>query len=154
MDRINGLRVIAGGLLAGVVINVCEYVGNGVILKDRWAAAMQTLNRPAEYDAGTMAALVIWGFLVGIFAVWLYAAIRPRYGPGPKTATIAGVAVWLLGYLVTTIPPAVMHMFPRRLLAYGLAIGLVEAVAGTLLGAAIYKEASTSGTASAAAAGR
>ena len=40
-----------------------------------------------------------WGFLVGIFAVWLYAAIRPRYGAGPKTALCAGAAVWGIGYL-------------------------------------------------------
>jgi hypothetical protein len=26
----------------------------------------------------------VWGFLVGIFAVWLYAGIRPRYGAGQK----------------------------------------------------------------------
>jgi hypothetical protein len=38
---------------------------------------------------------VLWGFLVGIFAVWLYAAIRPRYGDGPKTALCAGAVVWV-----------------------------------------------------------
>jgi hypothetical protein len=40
-----------------------------------------------------------------------------------------------------------MHMFPRRLLAYGLAAGLVEVVAGTVLGAWLYKEADSSDTA-------
>ena len=30
----------------------------------------------------------VWGFLVGIFAVWLYAAIRPRYGAGAKTLSL------------------------------------------------------------------
>lgn len=28
--------------------------------------------------------------------IWLYAAIRPRYGPGPRTAIIAGFAMWLI----------------------------------------------------------
>jgi hypothetical protein len=41
-------------------------------------------------------------------------------------------------------------MFPRRLLAYGLAVGLVEVVAGTVLGACLYKEAYSSDAASAA----
>ena len=150
MEKMNGVRVIAGGLLAGVVINVCEYVVNGVLLKDRWAAAMQALGRPAENSSLEMAAFLVWGFLVGVFAIWLYAAIRPRYGPGPKTAAIAGVALWVLGYLVNSIPVAAMHLFPRHPLAYRAAAGLVAIVAGTLLGAWLYKEADSSGTASAA----
>lgn len=154
MEKTNWLRVIAGGLLAGVVVNVFEYVLNGVILKDRWAEAMKLLGRTQPYTAGEMAAFVIWGFLVGIFAIWLYVAIRPRYGPGPKTAVTAGVAVWLLGYLLNSIPVIAMHLFPRRLMAYGLAVGLVEVVAGTVLGAWLYKEARGSGLESSSAAGR
>jgi hypothetical protein len=42
-----------------------------------------------------MAAHLLWGFVVGIAAIWLYAAIRPRYGPGAATALRAGFAVWL-----------------------------------------------------------
>ena len=36
-----------------------------------------------------------WAFVT----VWLYAAIRPRFGPGPKTAICAGLIVWGLSYL-------------------------------------------------------
>ena len=36
---------------------------------------------------------------LGIAAVWLYAAIRPRYGAGPRTAVIAGLAVWVMADL-------------------------------------------------------
>ena len=43
MTHTNRVQVILGGLLAGVVINVVEYVTNGVILKNAWAHAMQTL---------------------------------------------------------------------------------------------------------------
>jgi hypothetical protein len=154
MERINWLRVIVGGLLAGLVVNVCEFVVTGVILKNNWAAAMKALGRPAEYGAGETAAFIVWGFLVGIFAIWFYVAIRPRYGPGPRTAAIAGVAVWVLGYLLAAIPRLATHLFPRRLLLLGVAVGLVEAVAGTLLGAWLYKEAGSSSVASSAATGR
>ena len=37
-----------------------------------------------------LGSFVIWGLFVGIFPVWLYAAIRPRYGAGLKTALGAG----------------------------------------------------------------
>jgi hypothetical protein len=42
-----------------------------------------------EVGAGSFNAT---GFLIGIFAIWLYAAIRPRHGPGPKTAVCAGAS--------------------------------------------------------------
>jgi hypothetical protein len=28
---------------------------------------------------------IVMDFVVGILTVWLYAAIRPRYGPGPSS---------------------------------------------------------------------
>jgi hypothetical protein len=38
-------------------------------------------------------------FVLGILAVWTYAAIRPRFNAGPKTALCAGLAVWAMSYL-------------------------------------------------------
>ena len=83
--KINWTRVILGGLLAGLVVNVCEFVVNSLILGNEWAAAMKSLNRAAEMGIGAVAAFWMWGFLVGIYALWLYVTIRPRFGPGPKT---------------------------------------------------------------------
>src|SRR6059036_2704431 len=94
MTHTNRLRVVLGGLLAGVVINVVEFITNGVILKDTWAQSMQSLGKPAEISAGAIVMFNIWGFLLGIAAIWLYAAIRPRYGAGPSTAVRAGLAAW------------------------------------------------------------
>ncbi len=138
MGKINWPRVILGGLVAGVVINVSEFLLNGVILAKEMEAAMSALGR--QVSGSALAMFTVWGFLVGIFAIWLYAAIRPRYGAGPKTAACAGAAVWGLGYLLAAVTPVALHLFPRRLLAVGLAVGLVEAIAGTLAGAWLYRE--------------
>ncbi len=140
MGKINWTRVILGGLVAGVIINVFESVLNGVILAKDMEAAISALGR--QMGGGALAMFIAWGFLVGIFAVWLYAAIRPRYGAGPKTAACAGAAVWGLGYLLASVTPIALHLFPRRLMAIGLAVGLVEVVAGTLAGAWLYREES------------
>ena len=91
MDRINWNRVLLGGLLAGLIINASEFVLNGVVLQSDWNAAMKALNKPGDVTGGQIAGFNLWGFATGIIAVWLYAAIRPRYGAGPKTAAIAGV---------------------------------------------------------------
>jgi hypothetical protein len=39
--------------------------------------------------------------VAGIWAVWLYAAISPRYGAGLKTAAIAGFSWWLIATIAT-----------------------------------------------------
>ncbi|MBI2073795.1 MAG: magnesium transporter, partial [Gemmatimonadetes bacterium] len=44
MGKINWGRVIAGGLLAGVVLNVFDFVVNGWLLSDQWTAAMTALG--------------------------------------------------------------------------------------------------------------
>jgi hypothetical protein len=80
------------------------------------------------------------GFLTGIYALWLYATLRPRMGPGPKTAAFAGVAVWILGSLIASVAPIAMHLFPYHLMGIGLLLALVEIVASTVLGAWLYKE--------------
>ena len=72
--------------------------------------------------------------------VWLYAAIRPRYGTGAKTALCAGAAVWGLGYLLAAVGPIALHLFPRHIMAIGLAVGLVEVLVGTVAGAWLYRE--------------
>jgi hypothetical protein len=86
---------------------------------------------------------IVWGFLVGIYAIWLYAVTRPRYGAGPKTALYAGTAVWGLGYLLASVTPLALHLLLRRLMAIDLSVGLVEVIAGTLAGAWLYHEETT-----------
>lgn len=137
---INWKRVVLGGLVAGLIINVVEFVVNGVILKENWAAAMKAIGRPGEISGAQMVAFNIVGFLIGIFTIWLYSAIRPRYGPGPKTAVCAGAAVWALGYLLANVAPMVLHILPRRLMAIGILVGLVEVVVGAVVGAWLYTE--------------
>jgi hypothetical protein len=139
MQKINWNRVILGGLLAGLVINICEFLVDGLVLGDQWAASMKSLNRP-PMGGGANAAFVVVGFLIGIYALWLYATLRPRMGPGPKTAAFAGIAVWILGSLLASVAPIAMHLFPYHLMGIDLVLGLVEIVAGTVIGAWLYQD--------------
>lgn len=152
--RINWTRVILGGLLAGLIVNVCEYIVNSFILGSDWAAAMKALNISPDMGIGPTAAFWLWGFLIGIYALSLYATIRPRFGAGPKTAVIAGVGVWIPASLLAMIAPAALHLVRYRLIAIGVVLGLVEIVAGTVAGAWLYKEQEVPSGASANAAGR
>jgi hypothetical protein len=139
MGKINWGRVILGGLLAGVVINIVEYVVNGRMLSADWAAAMSALGRPA-FSGGAAALFIVVGFLVGIGMVWLYAAIRPRYGPGPRTAICAGLGAWFLAVLVNMIGVYPLHLWPTRLLAIGTVVSFFEYAVAGLAGGWVYKE--------------
>ena len=146
MKHTNRLRVVLGGLLAGVVINLVEYVTNGVILRDSWAQAMQALGRPAVVSSGAIVTFNIWGFLLGIAAVWIYAAIRPRYGAGAMTAVRAGLAAWGLGVFLSSLSSYALGIYPTRLLVITAVVALVEVIVGTLLGASVYSEKNAEAT--------
>lgn len=152
MGKVNWNRVVLGGLLAGLVINIFEFVLNGVILEKDWAAAMTALGKTGQMGVEQIVLFNLWGFVTGIFSVWLYAAIRPRYGAGPKTAALAAFAVWILGYVLAGVGPIVMGLFPARIMMIGFLVGLIEVLVGTQLGAKIYREESVSGSVRAAAA--
>src|SRR5438105_6903253 len=134
MAHTNRVRVILGGLLAGVVINVVEFITNGVILREAWGQAMKALGKP-QLSAGAIVIFNIWGFLLGIAAVWLYAAIRPRYGAGPNTAIRAGVATWAVAVFLSNLGYYPLGLFPARLLLIPSVVSLVELVIATLAGA-------------------
>ena len=102
-------------------------------------AAIGTLGK--QMSGGAFASFTVWGFLVGIFAVWLYVAFAtPRFGAGRATAPCAAVAVWCLGYLRAAVTPFALNLFPARLLVIGLVVGLVEVSVGTFAVAWIYRE--------------
>ncbi|MBI1897892.1 MAG: hypothetical protein HYS04_15380 [Acidobacteria bacterium] len=140
MGNINWSRVLLCGLLAGLIINIGEFILNAVVLADDWRQAMTALNRPGEITPGQIVVFNIWGFVGGITLLWLYAAIRPRYGAGPRTALCAGAAFWFIGYAMAMVGPLVMDIFPSRLIFIGLAWGLGEVLVAALVGSRFYQE--------------
>ena len=139
MGRINMGRVIVGGLLAGLVINISEFVLNTFVIEKDMTAAMQALNLP-PIDTAMVGCFVVLGFLLGISTVWLYAAIRPRFGPGVSTATCAALTVWFLNYVYPTAFMMVMHVFPRKAMAISVVWGLPEIIIAGIAGAWAYTE--------------
>ncbi|MBY0493183.1 MAG: hypothetical protein K2Y23_03095 [Cyanobacteria bacterium] len=79
--------------------------------------------------------------LLGIATVWLYAAIRPRLGPGPKTAIVAGVFVWALSYLYASIFFYMLGTQSLGLVVLGVVWSGVEMIIASSVGAYLYKEA-------------
>ncbi len=140
MAGINTRGVIVGGLVAGLIINVSEYILNEPVLGADMTAALTDHNLPAV-GGGAIAVFVTMGFLVGLVLVWLYAAIRPRLGAGPKTAAIAAIVVWFLNYFSGALTIGALGLFPAKLILVSLVWGLVELLVAALVGGMLYTEA-------------
>jgi hypothetical protein len=138
MSELNAKRVIAGGLVAGLAINIGYGVAEAAMAGEIERMTARLALEPA--GTGTMLTLGALGFVVGLVVVWLYAAIRPRYGPGPITALRAGIAVWTLACLVPNLSVLAFGILtPTHFWMASLSDAVVVPVA-TLAGAAIYRE--------------
>ena len=137
MGKINWARVLLGGLLAGVIVNIFEYVMNVVVFGREWEAAMKAVGQQTPPNA---ALYVVWGFLMGIGAIALYAAARPRFGPGPKTAAWTGFGYWVFAYALPNFGYSITGLFPQRLMIITTLVGLVELILASVVGAWLYKE--------------
>jgi hypothetical protein len=142
MGHIDHKRVIGGGLAAGFVMNAGEAALHGGVLGQDAAAQFKAFGIPDTPAGWQLPALVAVTFVLGLASVWLYAAIRPRYGPGPKTALLAGLAVWVLAHLWSGVylGAGFTGLITPRLAWIPVAWGLVEAPLATLVGAWIYRE--------------
>jgi len=138
VKKVNLARVILGGILAGTIINVSEWVLHDVVMREEFRSHLGSLGRTNPEDIATIIWWNVWGYILGFTAVWLYAAIRPRYGPGVATALRAGFAAWILSCVLMTITMANLRLFPFMPMAF--LWSLFGDLIGTVAGAAVYKE--------------
>lgn len=134
-------RILLGGFLSGVVINVLEGVGGMLYGKELEQSMVAHNIRFDELSPASMVLFLVLGFLAGFGGVWLYAAILPRFGPGFGTALKAGALVWLVGYFSSAIGFTALGVYPAKIFLMVAVIGLTEIVLGTYLGSRIYREA-------------
>lgn len=139
MNNINFGRVVLGGLLAGLVLNIGEFLLNGLVLASQMADFMTKHNfsEPANF----IAIAVGLTFVMGIVIVLGYACIRTRLGPGVKTAIIAGLFAWFGAYFYSGIINGVLFGIPMGTICTVVGWGLVEFALAAVAGAWLYKEA-------------
>jgi len=133
----NTTRVVWAGLAAGLVMNVLDFITNVTLFGEAWNAAYAALH-----ITPSPAIPVFWisfDFINGLMIAFLYAAMRPRFGAGPKTAVVAGLLAWAFVHL-TLFSHAVDHVFPPRVLAGTASLEFVSALVGAQLAGWLYRE--------------
>jgi len=140
MRKINLVRLLLGGLVAGIVADILGYLVDGVLLSQRWTDAMLALGRN-EFSTTQIVQFNLIGIVFGIVSIVIYVAFRSLFGASWKTAVYAGVTAWVIGVLLPNASfMLVTDLFSKHLTLYTTLGGLVEAVAGTVAGAALYKQ--------------
>ncbi len=140
MSGINTGRVILGGLLAGLVLNVGEFILNMFVIDEERMTEIYSAMNLDPPGSSAIAIFVVLLFVLGITTVWVYAAMRQRLGPGPKSAAIAAIPIWIAGFLIPTVGYAVQGMVPTNLAILAMVWGLAEMIAAAIVGAWLYTE--------------
>jgi hypothetical protein len=144
----NTKKILVGGLAAGVVLNIIDWLSYGVLLADRMKSEMDAFKPGLSEKIGGGSSIliaVVTDFVVGLLLVWTYAAIRPRFGPGPSTAAAAAVLFWFLGSLFNAnyLQLGMMSLGTWWTLAI---IWLVNLLLAAFIGGKLYTEEGSSGT--------
>ena len=126
----NTKRILLGGLLAGAVIIIGEIVRQASIVPAASASA-------ASMPTGVF---LLRGASLGIFCLLLYAAVRPRLGPGVKTALTVGILVFLVGTLFPPFGLTMQAFAPARLLLETIIWNAIQLPLATVAGAWLYRE--------------
>lgn len=137
MGKMNWARVIVCGLLTGLVWTVLSAISTWFL-----GAAFNGAvggNKVFAPGAGLFGFLFSLNLLGGIWAMWLYAAIRSRYGPGAKTAVIVGFAWWFVSSLADWTWVSLGFVPVAAFLSLS-AIAIPELIVAALVGAWLYKE--------------
>jgi hypothetical protein len=135
---LNPTRILLAGLAAGLAMNVLDFITNVPIYGARWSAAYTALG--LTESAAIPAYWISVDFVCGVVIAFMYAAMRPRFGPGPKAALIAGLSAWLLLHL-GLFSHFADGVFPADVLAGAGALELVSAALGGLIAGWLYREA-------------
>jgi hypothetical protein len=139
MGRMNTGRILLGGIVAGIVFNALDFVMQMYVFAEDGRDMIQRLNLdPAVAEASAPTWIVV-NLALGLLMVFTYAAIRPRFGPGPKTAIVASMTIWAAITAVLSGFTAIGIFTPPAFMKHA-AIYVVTSAIAALAGAAVYKE--------------
>jgi len=139
---INAPRALLGGIAAGATRISGQGLLDAVLLPAfHWSAGARFnpsfasgLTSPAA-RVGVMTIQL----LLGIATVFLYAAMRPRFGGGSRTVISAGLAAWAFAAALWSVT-VLLHVVPLTVFLTRVAVALPISLVAALAGAGLYRE--------------
>jgi hypothetical protein len=141
MSKINWTRFIVGGLVASIIVFLTDGMFHEKVVGLDWQAVYVRLGlRPAEHTGVGVLYFAVFDLGRGFVAMFLYVMMRGRFGPGAKTAALAGVVAWLAFSLTGPAQFIPLGFFSNALWIKVGAFQLVTSIIAAMVGASIYKD--------------
>ncbi|HLF55259.1 MAG TPA: hypothetical protein VI942_00295 [Thermoanaerobaculia bacterium] len=136
----NWTRVVLGGLAAGIVTNIVDFVMHGMLLGKTYQryteAFSQTPANPLHFFVVAVA--------IGVLTAVLFARSRGSWGDGWKGGATFGLYLGLAGFFASFYNPLVIDGFPYYLAWCWGGIHVIDGVVGgAVLGAVVPREGAT-----------
>ncbi|MGH9971524.1 MAG: hypothetical protein ACREBG_27520 [Pyrinomonadaceae bacterium] len=145
MSKINWSRVVAGAIVAALIAFLTDGFLHERILETDWRAVYNNLGAtPPEHDGGGIAYFAVFELGRGFVSMFLYAVMRSHFGPGPKTAALAGVVAWLAFSVTGPAQFIPLGFFSNTLWIKLMGLHLITSILAAVAGAALYKDIVTS----------
>ncbi|HXY14837.1 MAG TPA: hypothetical protein VEI26_10100 [Terriglobales bacterium] len=141
MEKLNWRRLLLGGVAAGAVLIILASASSALLMAQPSLGRALHAFRPFSSGLGEAVFSVFVFVFLGVIMTWCYAALRPRFGTGPKTAAIAAFTVWLIlagQMLISVAVSEVTPSLPPGPMLPMLYLAII--IAGTEAGAFIYTE--------------
>lgn len=139
MGTIKIAGVVIGGLLAGAVWQIVSFAWVTFVLAEELEAILRRFNASALPPQSFLVHLTT-ALAGGVLLVWLYAAMRSRFGWGLRSALIAGFVVWLFSFMTFMATAVEMNMFSRRLAFLTGLGGMIATSLAAFVGTSAYKD--------------
>jgi len=145
MRNVNWGKFVLGALIVAAICFVSDAFLHQRVVSDQWQAVIAALGATVPEHAGfSMIWFVVFEAGRGFLAMYVYVLLRPRLGPGVKTATWAGVVTWV-AFSLTGPAQFIPLGFYSTTLWFSVAIyQLVFTIIAAIMGAAPYGERAAS----------
>ena len=145
MRNVNWGKFVLGALIVAAICFVSDAFLHQRVVSDQWQAVIAALGATVPEHAGfSMIWFVVFEAGRGFLAMYVYVLLRPRLGPGVKTATWAGVVTWV-AFSLTGPAQFIPLGFYSTTLWFSVAIyQLVFTIIAAIMGAAPYSERAAS----------
>ena len=139
MGSINTGRVVLGGLLAAVIVFVST-AARVLVLREQIVGFIENHGLQGIDQTEGIIFLAVYSAALGVLIVWLYAALRPRFGAGSTTAILGGLFYWISIDLVPYAALLRFDLIPIGGVLVHWIWTVVEMPVASLVGAWVYQE--------------
>jgi hypothetical protein len=145
MSNINWGRFVLGALIVAAICFVSDAFLHQQVVNDQWEAVVAAVGATVPQHAGwSMIWFVVFEAGRGFLTMYVYVLLRPRLGPGVKTATWAGVVAWVAYSLTGPAQFIPLGFYSESLWFTVVIYQLVFSIVAAIAGAAPYQEGSSS----------